>query len=116
MSRQLLPRRKRAPRSAAGSRYVLRLYVSGTTPRSALAIANLRDICERHLRGRYELHIVDIYQQPEHLADEQIVAVPTLIRQLPLPIRRLVGDLSDRERVLIGLDLQPADASCRNPP
>jgi circadian clock protein KaiB len=85
--------------------FVLRLYVTGTTARSMRAIANLREVCEQHLPERYELQVVDVYQQPELAAREQLVAVPTLIRQLPLPLRRLVGELSNRQRVLAGLDL-----------
>ncbi len=85
--------------------FVLRLYVTGTTARSTRAITNLRQLCEQHLPERYELEVVDVYQQPELAACEQLVAVPTLIRRLPLPLRRLVGDLSNRQRVLAGLDL-----------
>jgi circadian clock protein KaiB len=85
--------------------FVLRLYVTGTTVRSARAVANLRELCEQHLPDRYELEVVDIYQQPELASREQLVAVPTLIKRLPLPLRRLVGDLSNRQRVLAGLDL-----------
>ena len=88
-------------------RYVLRLYVTGMSPRSQRAIENLKATCEAHLKGRYELEIVDIYRHPALAEGEQIVATPTLIRKLPLPLRRLVGDLSDRERVLFGLDLRP---------
>ena len=86
-------------------RYVLRLYVTGMTPRSAQAIKNLQAICDEYLDGRYELDVIDIYQQPDLTRGEQIIAAPTLIKTLPLPIRRLVGDMSDRERVLLGLDL-----------
>jgi circadian clock protein KaiB len=77
------------------------------TPRSARAIANIQEICEEHLKGRYALEVIDIYQQPVLARGDQIVAVPTLLKKLPLPLRRLIGDLSDRERVLIGLDLKP---------
>ena len=87
-------------------RYVLRLYVVGATAGSQRAISNLRAICETELAGRYELEVIDIYQQPTLGAGEQIVAAPTLIKELPLPVRRLVGDMSDRERVLLGLDLR----------
>jgi circadian clock protein KaiB len=87
-------------------RYVLRLYVTGMTLRSMQAIANLRAICETRLQGRYELEVVDIYQHPRLARDEQIVAAPTLIKKLPLPLRRMVGNLSDEERVLMGLDLR----------
>ena len=88
-------------------RYVLRLYVTGMTPRSARAIANIKQICEEHLKGRYHLQVIDIYQQTPLTKGEQIVAVPTLIKKLPVPLRRIIGDLSDRERVLVGLDLRP---------
>ena len=77
------------------------------TPRSTRAIENVRAICEAHLQGRYELDVIDIYQQPVLAKGEQIVAAPTLIKQLPAPLRRIIGDLSNRERVLVGLDLRP---------
>ena len=86
--------------------YRLRLYVTGMTPRSVLAIDNLKMICEEFLSGRYTLEIVDLYKNPKLAAGEQIVAAPTLIKKLPLPIRRIIGDLSDREQVLVGLDLR----------
>jgi circadian clock protein KaiB len=92
----------------AGARYVLRLYVTGMTPRSARAIKNVQAICQEYLDGRYDLDVIDIYQQPVLTRGEQIVAAPTLIKKLPLPMRRLVGDMSDRERVLLGLDLVSA--------
>ncbi|MDD5266053.1 MAG: circadian clock KaiB family protein [Methylococcales bacterium] len=95
------------PEAVAPEHFVLRLYVSGATPRSAAAIANLREICETHLMGRFDLQVIDIYQQPELARDQQIIAAPTLIKQLPLPLRRLVGDLSKEERVLVSLDLSP---------
>lgn len=88
-------------------RFVLRLFIAGLTPRSTLAIRNIRKICDEHLQGRYDLEVVDIYQQPVQAADEQIVAAPTLIKKLPLPLRRFIGDMSDTERILIGMDLQP---------
>jgi circadian clock protein KaiB len=87
-------------------RYVLRLYVTGMTPRSIEAISSIREICEEHLHGRYDLEVIDIYQHPRLAKDEQIVAVPTLVKMLPAPLRRLIGNLSDRERVLFGLDLR----------
>ena len=90
----------------SGPRYKLLLYVAGMTPRSVRAIANIKQICEEHLKGRYALQVIDIYQQPLPAEGEQIIAVPTLIKKLPPPLRRLIGDLSDRERVLIGLDLK----------
>jgi circadian clock protein KaiB len=89
----------------APERYVLRLYVTGMTPRSCQAIRNLQTICDERLAGRYDLDVIDIYQQPVLTRGEQIIAAPTLIKKLPLPMRRLVGDMSNRERVLLGLDL-----------
>jgi circadian clock protein KaiB len=87
--------------------YVLRLYVVGQTPRSTQAIANIRKICDEYLHGRCDLQIIDLYQQPVLAAGEQIIAAPTLIKKLPVPIRKFIGDLSDVERILVGLDLQP---------
>lgn len=86
--------------------FILTLYVTGRTVRSQQAIRNLRTICERELDGRYDLRIVDVLERPQLAEDEKIVATPTLVRELPPPIRRIIGDLSDTERVLIGLDLQ----------
>jgi circadian clock protein KaiB len=91
-----------------GEKYLLYLYVTGMTPRSTQAVARIKSICEEHLEGRYELVVVDIYQQPTLARGEQIVATPTLIKRLPAPLRRIVGDLSDKERVLMGLDLRRA--------
>lgn len=88
-------------------RYLLRLYISGMTPSATRAIENIRRICEEHLQGRYDLEIVDIYQQPALAKGAQILAAPTLIKKLPLPLRRLIGDMSNKERVLVGLDLRP---------
>jgi circadian clock protein KaiB len=85
--------------------YVLRLYVTGMTPRSARAVANLQAICTEYLDGRYDLEVVDIYQQPALAKGEQIIAAPTLIKKLPLPARRIIGDMSDRAHVLLGLGL-----------
>jgi circadian clock protein KaiB len=87
--------------------YVLRLYVTGSTPRSTRAIQNLRALCEEHLHGRYDLQVIDIYQQPANAKREQIIAAPTLVKTLPAPIRKLVGDMSNTEQVLLGLDLRP---------
>ncbi len=92
-------------------KYLLRLYITGMTARSTRAIENIRAVCEEHLKGHYELEIIDIYQNP-HLAEgEQIIAAPTLIKKLPVPLRRMVGDLSDKEQVLLGLDLRPKPSS-----
>lgn len=90
-----------------GQSYVLRLFVSGMTPRSMRAVASIRKICEEHLQGRYELEVVDIYQSPHLAREDQVIAAPTLIKSLPEPLRRLIGDLSDTDRVLQGLDLAP---------
>lgn len=95
-----------AAREAREGRYVLRLYVTGMTPRSIRAVENVRAICEEHLQGRYDLEVIDIYQQPTLAEGEQIIATPTLIKKLPLPLRKVIGDMSSRERVLMGLDLQ----------
>lgn len=92
-------------RKSEREKYVLRLYVTGTTPRSCRAIANIRSLCEQYLSGRYDLEVIDIYQQPGEASDQQIIAVPTLIKKLPFPQKRMVGDLSDRDRVLVALDL-----------
>jgi circadian clock protein KaiB len=86
--------------------YVLRLYVSRSTLKSELAVKNIQQVCEQHLKGRYDLEVVDITQQANLARDEQIVAVPTLIKRLPLPLQRLVGDMSDLNKVLFGLDLR----------
>ena len=94
-----------AAQSAAAERYVLRLYITGMTPRSARAVRNLQAICDEYLEGRYDLEVIDIYQQPVLTKGEQIIAAPTLIKKLPLPMRRIIGDMSNRERVLLGLDL-----------
>ena len=85
--------------------YLLRLFVTGTTPRSSQAISNIHALCKEYLLGRYDLIVVDIYQQPSAAADQQIIAAPTLIKELPMPPKRLIGDLSDRDKVLIGLNL-----------
>jgi circadian clock protein KaiB len=98
--------RKAAPdQEPDAEHYRLRLFVTGTTPRSARAIQNLRAICEEYLQGRYDLEIVDIYQHRENVKADQIVVTPTLVKQSPLPVRKLIGDLSDRERVLAALDI-----------
>lgn len=89
--------------------YLLRLFVSGTTPRSARAIQNIRAICEEKLHGRYDLEVIDIYQHPEQAKPEQVVVTPTLVKSLPAPVRKLIGDLSDHERVLVGLDILPRE-------
>ena len=86
--------------------YRFSLFVSGATSRSARAIRNIKAICDKHLAGKYHIEVVDIYQQPDRLSGEQVVAVPTLVKQHPLPVRKFIGDLSNTERVVNGLDLQ----------
>lgn len=95
--------------------YLLRLFVTGTTPRSARAIQNIRAICEEKLRGRYDLEVIDIYQHPDQAKPEQIIVTPTLVKKLPLPVRKLIGDLSDEERVLVGLDIVPREPAPKPP-
>jgi circadian clock protein KaiB len=95
------------PALSGGPPYVLRLFVTGTTARSARAIANLRRVCEEYLQGEYDLEVVDIYLRPELAKEHQIIAAPTLVKMLPLPLRKIIGDLADEERVLAGLDLAP---------
>ena len=107
---------ERAARERRGAAFVFKLYVAGMTPRSREAIREIRDLCERHLKGRYELEVVDIYRQPERAVAEQIVAAPTLIRKLPLPLRRLIGDMKDREKILVSLDLRQAHDRTDQPP
>ncbi len=89
--------------------YILRLYIAGNTARSAEAILNIRNICESRLKGRYQLEVIDIYQQPSLAKGEQIIAVPTLIKSLPHPLKRIIGDLSKSERVIFGLDLRKSE-------
>ena len=96
---------ERVARPAPG-KVVLRLYIAGSSDRSIRAIQNAKEICDEHLRGTYELDVIDILKQPQLASDDQILAVPTLIKKLPLPLRRFIGDLSDRDVVLVGLDVK----------
>ena len=98
---------EQALKSSKDQFYILRLYVIGTSPQSVRAISNIKKICEEHLEGRYELDVIDLHQQPQLAHGEQIIASPTLIKKLPLPLRRVIGDMSSEERVLVGLDLRP---------
>ncbi|MBN1362633.1 MAG: circadian clock KaiB family protein [Sedimentisphaerales bacterium] len=95
-----------AGRQARQQKYVLRLYVAGVTPRSQEAIRAVKAICDEHLAGRYELDVVDIYQQPTLAKDEQIIAAPTLIKKLPAPLRKIIGTMADTKKMLVGLDLR----------
>jgi circadian clock protein KaiB len=87
-------------------KYVLKLYVTGMTPNSIRAVENLRKICEEHLQGKYDLEVIDIYQQPDLASSEQIIAAPTLVKKLPPPLRKFIGGLSETEKVLVGLDIK----------
>ena len=103
-------RRKATGTRSKKAKYLLRLYVTGTTGKSIRAIQNVRRICEEHLRGLYDLEVVDIYKNLPLARGDQIVAAPTLIKRLPAPLRRLIGDMSDEQRVLVGLDIRPQRA------
>lgn len=92
---------------AEPSRWDLRLYVAGQTPKSLVALANLKKYCERHLAGQYHIEVIDLIEHPQLGEGDQIVALPTLVRKLPEPMKRIIGDLSNEERVLVGLDLKP---------
>jgi circadian clock protein KaiB len=96
----------RAAKARAKERYILCLYVAGITPKSNRAIRSVKEICEQSLKDRYALEIIDIYKHPNTLKEDQIIVAPTLIKKLPLPLRRLIGDMADREKILLGLDLQ----------
>ena len=95
--------------------YILKLYVSGTSPRAKTAIANLQRICEEELKGQYTLEIIDVLQHPEAAETDRILATPTLVKQLPPPLRRVIGDLSDKEKVLLGLEVHPRDSERQKP-
>ena len=99
--------RKAVPAKAKADTYILRLYVAGHTPKSVTAVANLNKICEEHLAGRYKIQVVDLLEHPQLAKGDQILAIPTLVRELPSPMRKVIGDLSSVERVLVGLDLVP---------
>ena len=104
--RKAAPRARKPAKAAAPVKMLLRLYIAGTSIRSTRAIQNARRMCDEHLAGRYQLEVIDIFQQPALAKDHQILAVPTLIRALPVPLRRFIGDLSEQDVVLIGLDLK----------
>jgi len=91
-------------------KYILRLYTAGNTPQSLIALSNLRQLCEEHLAGRYHIEVIDLVKNPERAQDDQILAVPTLVRELPVPIRKFIGNLTDSERVLVAFDLVPRKA------
>ncbi len=100
-------RKAKAARGSPDEIWLLRLYVAGQTPKSLTAFANLKRLCETHLQGRYDIEVVDLLLNPQLAKGDQILAIPTLVRKLPLPVRKIIGDLSNTERVLVGLDLRP---------
>jgi circadian clock protein KaiB len=100
---------EQAARQPKKQKYIFRLYISGATPRSTKAIENIRRLCEEHLKGQYELEIIDIFQHPEKARAEQVIASPTLVKQLPQPLRRYIGDLSDTEKFLVSLEIKAKD-------
>lgn len=104
---------KRTERAAgtAGKRWELRLYVAGNTTRSVIALENLRRICETHLHGEYAIEVIDVLKNPQLARTDQILALPTLVRKIPEPLKKIIGDLSQEERVLIGLDLRPGGSA-----
>jgi len=95
------------PSSPSPESWNLRLYVAGMTPRAVAALDNLKKLCEVHLTGRYEIEVIDLLENPKLAAGDQIIAVPTMVRRLPPPMKKIIGDLSNQERVLVGLDLRP---------
>lgn len=97
------------------SQYLLKLYITGSSSRSEIAIANLRRICEQELGGQYELQVIDVLEHPQLAEDEKILATPTLIKQLPPPLRRVIGDLSDKDKVLLGLEVRPSRSTPTSP-
>ena len=100
---------KTVKRRASAKLWQLRLYVTGQTPKSLTAFSNLKKICENHLKGRYRITVIDLVKHPQLAKGDQILAVPTVVRRLPKPVRTILGNLSDTERMLVGLDLRPAD-------
>jgi circadian clock protein KaiB len=102
------PKRKPAKSAPVAEVWILRLYVAGQTPKSIAAFANLKNICDEHLVGKYRIEIVDLLKNPTLAKGDQILAIPTLVRQLPPPVKKLIGDLANTQRVLVGLDIKPA--------
>lgn len=102
-----MPGRRKKGKSAP-KEWILRLYIAGTSPKAVVALENLKAICEEHLKGRYFLEVIDLLKHPQLAEGDQILATPTLVRALPTPIRKIIGNLANIERVLVGLDLRPA--------
>ena len=109
MKTKTVSRRATASHRRPDKLWQLRLYVSGQTALSVTALSNLKKVCESHLKGLYHIKVIDLVEQPQLAKGDQILAIPTLVRKLPPPVRKIIGDLSDTERVLVGLDLRPAD-------
>ena len=109
MTTGVVKRPKSGSSRAPAKLWQLRLYVAGQTPKSLAAFSNLKEICETHLNGRYRIEVIDLIERPHLSKGDQILAIPTLVRKLPQPVRKIIGDLSDANRVLVGLDLRPAD-------
>lgn len=109
MNTKTIKRRTSGAHPRPDKLWQLRLYVAGQTPKSLTAFSNLKKICEEHLSGSYSIEVIDLVEQPRLSKGDQILAIPTLVRKLPQPVRKIIGDLSDTERVLVGLDLRPAD-------
>ena len=97
------------PENAGEKKWMLKLYVAGKTPRAITAFANLKTICEEHMQGQYQIEVIDLLVNPTLAKDDQILALPTLVRRLPEPVKKIIGDLSNTERVLVGLDIRPID-------
>ena len=102
------PTKKRQPKTSRSDFFILRLYIAGQTPNSVVAIANLKKICEEKLQGKYRIEVVDLLEKPQLAKGDQIIAIPTLVRRLPPPVKKIIGNLSKTESVIVGLDLQPA--------
>jgi circadian clock protein KaiB len=100
--------KKRPAKTSVGDFYILRLYIAGQTPNSVTAIANLKKICQDKLKGKYRIEVVDLLRKPQLAKGDQIIAIPTLVRRLPPPVKKIIGNLSKSESVIVGLDLQPA--------
>lgn len=109
------PKRARSRPRRAKKKYAMRLYITGATPRSSRAITNLRKLCDEYLPGQYELQVIDVYQQPELAREGQIIAAPTLVKSFPLPLRRFIGDMSNTENILAGLEIHSAAGKPSDP-
>ncbi len=111
----IMQKNKRSPKTAEKvEEWDLRLYVAGQTPRAVAAFTNLKKICEDHLKGKYRIEVIDLLKNPQLARGDQIFALPTLVRRLPVPVRKIIGDLSNTERVLVGLDLRPRNPQVSN--